>query len=368
MQSENQNPIIESTAPHAPKKSIAKKVFFVIVSLFLLSVLFSGYGLIMFTELAGYPFRKLTEVKYRSPDIAVEVVVPHHMTNPVFSSHHPLVVFTKSFTTTHTEDYGGASTILFNLETEEATVLAPRNGIPGNTSMFSPHGNYLIYVVSRKDSEEVSANENGSWRYLRKFDVYVKNLDNDTDTLISTELYPLQVTDSQVKAPRFGWIDSNRMFYTCVDSTQMIPDSYCVKNIVTGNFSVAPRETIEVEYSVVAGNPPTITATPHPEVSDVIKSASHKDDPNVIAEYAYNGEIYTKVFDDSLRDVTFISQCKFNIFDGCGVPIISVLTDDGESFLYNKKDTPYQLHWGYKDTLYGLLYSENATRVYRLYP
>ena len=62
-----------------------------------------------------------------------------------------------------------------------------------------------------------------------------------------------------------------------------------------------------------------------------------------------------------------IFECKFRIYDGCGVRTMHIRHNGQDKFLYNIDETPYVLRWGHDDKLYGLLYIDGKTHIYNLF-
>ena len=342
-------PILNNIPPEpleSNKTNVWKKVLYIIIGVFVLLIAFTfmtgGYGLIIITETVRAPFRGLVEARYHSPKIEEYAAVDHEMDGPQFSSKGPFVVFTEKFQTPYKEnDYGGYRTGLFNFESKETVILASENGIPNNTSMFSPNEKYLIYAVARKDGEDIFKNENGNWRNLRGFDLYVRDLVGNKSNLVYSEKYPLWIGNSALGEYGFGWLDNDNIFYMCADDKKQPFPGYCLKNIKDNSFKMIPANIYN----------PTVPK----EIVDAPKS---KPQPDHIENYLNSSPP---------GKATLIPECKFGIYDGCGVSVVMVRENGEEKFLFNKKETPYLLRWGYDDHLYGFLYSGNQTRVYKLY-
>ena len=334
----------EPIKPH--KTSTIKKLLYIVGVAVVISTVFiiatGGYGLIIAVEAVRTPFRGLAEAKYHSPTVEEYAIVNYEMANLQFSSKGPFAVFTERINTPYREnDYGGSRAGLFNLESKETLILASENGIPKNTSMFSQNGKYLIYAVARKDGEDIFRNENGNWRNLRGFDLYVQDLVANKSILVSSEKYPLWIINSALGEYNFGWLGDDTIFYVCVETKKDPFSGYCLKNIKENSFKVIPANIYNPQV------PKEITAA--------TKSELQRDHIENYFTSSPSGK------------ATVFSECKFGIYDGCGVPVVSIRENGKDRFLYNKNETPYVLRWGYDDHLYGFLYSGNQTRVYKLY-
>jgi hypothetical protein len=305
------------------------------------SILTGGYGLIMIVGAVRAPFKGLVEARYHSPMVKEYAVINHYVGSPYFATKSPFVVFLEGIKTQYNEnDYGGSRTGLINLESKQALILA-ENGIPKNTSMFSPSEKYLIYTVARKDGEDVYENENGNWRSLRSFDLYMRDLASGVTILVSNEKHPLRIIESALKENNFGWINEDTIFYTCARDNKQPFASYCFRNIKENSFKLVPGNIYN----------PTIPK----EIVDAPKAIHQSDQIQNYSNSSPSGK------------ATVISACKFYIYDGCGVSVVLVRENGEDKFIYNSRETPYLLKWGYDDRLYGFLYSGNQTKIYRLY-
>ncbi len=343
MPPQNSNPIFQE--PLKPKTNIWRRLIVIVgvaVALIIaLTILTGGYGLIMIMGAVRAPFKVLVEAKYHSPIVEEYAVINYKIGSPYFASKSPFVVFTEETRTPYREnDYGGSRTGLLNLESKEALILA-ENGIPKNTSMFSPNEKYLVYAVARKDGEDVYKNEYGNWRSLRSFDLYMRDLASDESILISNEKYPLWITNSALGENSFGWLNEDTVFYTCADDKKQPFASYCFRNLKENSFKFIPASIYN----------PTIPK----EIVDAPKAISQ---PEQIQNYPNSSPS---------GKASVISACKFHIYDGCGVSVVLVRENGEDKFLYNSKETPYILRWGNDDHLYGFLYSDNQTKIYRLH-
>lgn len=337
----------QGSSVHKPKPTIGKKVGLTILGLLLVGFVFlsltGGYGWIIVAEVVGIPFRKLTEMKYHSPKVEEHAIVNHIMGNPQSHPKGPYIVFTEEFVTPYYEDYGGAKTGLFNVESKETTILAPENTLPKNSTMFSADGKYLVYAVARKDGEHIFTNENGTWRNLKGFDLYLRDLVGNKSVLISSEKYPLWIEESPAIDYHFGWLTNDKIFYSCRGDKDPYGPDYCFMDIKTSGFELKEADPRTFDLP-----------------NEVVNAPMEKLQPQDMQNYER-----TSLSPSGKSQIVFM--CKFRIYDGCGVRTISVRHNEEDTFLYNVDETPYIVRWGYDDRLYGLLYIDGKTHVYRLF-
>ncbi len=325
--------------PEPPKKRILARVLILTVSIILILValafLTGGYGGIIVIESIKIPFRKIAEEKYQSPIVEEYARVGYRMVDPQFSTKSPFVVFREPVDYLFYADYDSSRTGLFNLETKEAVILAPNNGIPKNSSMFSPDGKRLLYAVAREADTEMFTNENGTWRTIYGFDLYVKDLYTGNVEPISKEDNSLWISKPSTEPYAFGWIDNDRIFYTCTPNKQ--------KNGFVNHCSLDLKTKAFNDNSAV-------------NTESIPKDAIQED----------HIERYESGYNKS-RTIRVSGVCEFGKYDGCAVPSVHLVIDGESKFLFNSSETPYILRWSYDDKLYGLLLGSESTSLYKLY-
>lgn len=192
----------------------------------------------------------------------------------------------------------GYGTGLMNTETHEVTVLAPDNWLPRHTSLFSPDGKRVLYVVVSK--KKIYANENGTWRTVEAFDLYSRDLGAG----ISKKIMP-NLTVSNWDTPLFGWINNNEVFYSCASGE-------CIYNLT----------------------------------SQQIKERATSIDKYLSSRTKYQAHIS---LDGSME---YKKKCVLAGWDGCSYSTLNLKKGNTSEFLGNSNDFGGDLNWTHGNHLY----------------
>lgn len=318
------------------KKSLAVVGITIAVAIALL-FLSGGYGLVTLVEFARYPFLKITETHYHSPKIPEYAVTDFRLNNIQPISNSPFVIFQDYTSYSSGNEFLGYKTGLYNLETKDTVILA-HNSMPANSTMLSPDGKNIIYVVYRGTKEDKFINNLG-WK-LHTFDVYIRELSTGRSFVVSNQNYPFWYRGSI--EPNFGWVNNDRIYYGCSKTMNGGYVDYCFTNIRSGEFKFLPRDIYTLNLPQ--------------EVSlalDREKQLNNSTDGRVLSQNPSKTE-------------KIVMSCEFKVYDGCGIRTANIEQNGEDKFLYNIGETPYQLIWPYDNQLFGLLYFNNQTHIFKL--
>ncbi|MEN9622022.1 MAG: hypothetical protein RLZZ67_456 [Candidatus Parcubacteria bacterium] len=303
-----------------------KKVFIILLSLFTVFVL----GL--------FSIRPILSNIYTTPQYS-KILSEFRVRSLDFSPNSPQAVFTYEIKKNYKDSEYGLGTGLVDLENEKVTVLSEKNSMPNNSSMFSPDGKNLLYAVARDVDTEMFTNENGIWRTVYGFDLYVKDLSTGNSVRISKEDNPMWVPKQSSGVFFFGWRDTDEVFYTCTTNKQKNGsiEDYCFTNIVTNQTERKGRELPQIYI----------------DKTNTV-SLNHGGGYN----FDKTKQIYTK--------------CVLSGYDGCSIMITRLKNQNEDLFLANRSSAVTgNFLWSYNDHIYVLpmLWGTDQTvsGIYKVY-